>query len=32
LGLAFGLSPQELRLDHHVIATRSALDKIELKV
>jgi succinate dehydrogenase / fumarate reductase cytochrome b subunit len=32
LGLAFGLSPQELRLDHHVVATRGALDKIELKV
>jgi succinate dehydrogenase / fumarate reductase cytochrome b subunit len=32
LGLAFGLSPQELRLDHHVVPTRGALEKIELKV
>jgi succinate dehydrogenase / fumarate reductase, cytochrome b subunit len=32
LGLAFGLSPQELRLDHHVVPTASALEKVELKV
>jgi succinate dehydrogenase / fumarate reductase cytochrome b subunit len=32
LGLAFGLSPKELRLDHHVIPTASALEKVELKV
>lgn len=32
LGLAFGYSPQELRLDHHVVPTRGALEKIELKV
>lgn len=32
LGLAFGYSPQELRLDHHVVPTASALEKVELKV
>jgi succinate dehydrogenase cytochrome b subunit len=32
LGLAFGYSPEELRLDHHVVSTRKALEKIELKV
>jgi succinate dehydrogenase / fumarate reductase cytochrome b subunit len=32
LGLAFGYSPKELRLDHHVVPTAGALDKIELKV
>lgn len=32
LGLAFGFSPQELRLNHHVIPTASALEKVELKV
>jgi len=32
LGLAFGYSPEELRLDHHVIPTASALEKVELKV
>jgi len=32
LGLAFGLSPEELRLDHHVIPTKGALEKVELKV
>jgi succinate dehydrogenase / fumarate reductase, cytochrome b subunit len=32
LGLAFGLSPKELRLDHHVVPTASALEKVELKV
>lgn len=32
LGLAFGYSPEELRLDHHVIPTGKALDKVELKV
>lgn len=32
LGLAFGFSPQELRLDHHVVKTEPALEKVELKV
>ncbi len=32
LGLAFGFSPKELRLDHHVVPTASALEKVELKV
>jgi succinate dehydrogenase / fumarate reductase, cytochrome b subunit len=32
LGLAFGYSPEELRLNHHVVPTGSALEKIELKV
>jgi succinate dehydrogenase / fumarate reductase cytochrome b subunit len=32
LGLAFGLSPEELRLDHHVVSTKGALGKVELKV
>ncbi len=32
LGLAFGFSPQELRLDHHVVNTKLALEKVELKV
>jgi len=32
LGLAFGLSPQELRLDRHVVPTAAALEKVELKV
>ena len=32
LGLAFGYSPAELRLDHHVVPTAAALQKIELKV
>lgn len=32
LGLAFGYSPDELRLNHHVVPTAGALDKIELKV
>lgn len=32
LGLAFGMSPQELRLDHHVVDTKGALNKVELKV
>ena len=32
LGLAFGFSPQELRLDHHVVNTKLVLDKVELKV
>ena len=32
LGLAFGFSPHELRLDHHVVNTKLALDKVELKV
>ncbi len=32
LGLAFGYSADELRLNHHVVPTKGALDKIELKV
>jgi succinate dehydrogenase / fumarate reductase cytochrome b subunit len=32
LGLAFGFEPAELRLDHHVVNTRLALEKVELKV
>jgi succinate dehydrogenase cytochrome b subunit len=32
LGLAFGFSPEELRLNHHVVPTREALQKVELKV
>lgn len=32
LGLAFGFTPKELRLDHHVVNTMSALEKVELKV
>ena len=32
LGLAFGMSPEELRLDHHVVPTKGALAKVELKV
>jgi succinate dehydrogenase / fumarate reductase cytochrome b subunit len=32
LGLAFGFEPDELRLNHHVVSTRLALDKVELKV
>jgi succinate dehydrogenase / fumarate reductase, cytochrome b subunit len=32
LGLAFGYEPAELRLNHHVVPTSSALEKIELKV
>lgn len=32
LGLAFGFTPQELRLNHHVVPTASALEKVELKV
>jgi succinate dehydrogenase / fumarate reductase cytochrome b subunit len=32
LGLAFGMEPSALRLDHHVVSSRSALAKIELKV
>jgi succinate dehydrogenase / fumarate reductase, cytochrome b subunit len=32
LGLAFGYSPDELRLNHHVVPTTGALEKIELKV
>ena len=31
LGLAFGFSPAELRLDHHVVSTHGALTQIELK-
>ncbi|HEV2261130.1 MAG TPA: CoB--CoM heterodisulfide reductase iron-sulfur subunit B family protein [Candidatus Rubrimentiphilum sp.] len=32
LGLAFGFSPEELRLNHHVVPTKGALEKVELKV
>jgi succinate dehydrogenase / fumarate reductase cytochrome b subunit len=32
LGLAFGMDPAELRLDHHVVPTKGALEKVELKV
>jgi succinate dehydrogenase / fumarate reductase cytochrome b subunit len=32
LGLAFGLSPDDLRLNRHVVPTATALQKIELKV
>jgi succinate dehydrogenase / fumarate reductase, cytochrome b subunit len=32
LGLAFGLEPEQLRLNHHVVSTKGALEKIELKV
>ena len=32
LGLAFGYSPEELRLDRHVVPTATALQKVELKV
>ena len=32
LGLAFGLTPEELRLNRHVVPTAAALQKIELKV
>jgi succinate dehydrogenase / fumarate reductase cytochrome b subunit len=32
LGLAFGFEPAELRLNHHVVNTKLALEKVELKV
>jgi succinate dehydrogenase / fumarate reductase, cytochrome b subunit len=32
LGLAFGFEPEELRLNHHVVSTKGALEKVELKV
>jgi succinate dehydrogenase / fumarate reductase, cytochrome b subunit len=32
LGLAFGFEPEELRLNHHVVNTKLALEKVELKV
>jgi succinate dehydrogenase / fumarate reductase cytochrome b subunit len=32
LGIAFGFRPEELRLDHHVVPTKGALEKVELKV
>jgi succinate dehydrogenase / fumarate reductase cytochrome b subunit len=32
LGLAFGFEPEELRLNHHVVPTKGALEKVELKV
>jgi succinate dehydrogenase / fumarate reductase, cytochrome b subunit len=32
LGLAFGIAPERLRLNHHVVGTAGVLEKIELKV
>ena len=32
LGLAFGFEPDQLRLNHHVVPTKGALEKVELKV
>jgi succinate dehydrogenase / fumarate reductase cytochrome b subunit len=32
LGLAFGYEPEQLRLNHHVVPTKGALEKVELKV
>ena len=32
LGIAFGYEPEELRLNHHVVSTKGALEKVELKV
>ncbi|HEV3090492.1 MAG TPA: CoB--CoM heterodisulfide reductase iron-sulfur subunit B family protein [Candidatus Cybelea sp.] len=32
LGLAFGMEPDELRLNHHVVSTKGVLEKVELKV
>lgn len=32
LGLAFGFEPAELRLNHHVVSAKLALEKVELKV
>jgi succinate dehydrogenase / fumarate reductase cytochrome b subunit len=32
LGLAFGFEPEQLRLNHHVVPTKGALEKVELKV
>jgi succinate dehydrogenase / fumarate reductase cytochrome b subunit len=32
LGLAFGIAPERLRLNHHVVGTAAALEKISLKV
>jgi succinate dehydrogenase / fumarate reductase cytochrome b subunit len=32
LGLAFGFTPEQLRLNHHVVPTSGALEKVELKV
>jgi succinate dehydrogenase / fumarate reductase, cytochrome b subunit len=32
MGLAMGYSPEELRLNHHVVSTSRALEKVELKV
>ncbi len=32
LGLAFGFEPDELRLNHHVVSTKGALEKVDLKV
>jgi succinate dehydrogenase / fumarate reductase cytochrome b subunit len=32
LGIAFGFEPEQLRLNHHVVSTKGALEKVELKV
>jgi succinate dehydrogenase / fumarate reductase, cytochrome b subunit len=32
LGLAFGIPPKELRLDHHVVSTTGMLEKVAVKV
>jgi succinate dehydrogenase / fumarate reductase cytochrome b subunit len=32
LGLAFGMEPEELRLNHHVVSTKGVIEKVELKV
>jgi succinate dehydrogenase / fumarate reductase cytochrome b subunit len=32
LGLAFGLTPEELRLNHHVVPASAAMEKIDLHV
>ncbi|MBV8067731.1 MAG: CoB--CoM heterodisulfide reductase iron-sulfur subunit B family protein, partial [Candidatus Eremiobacteraeota bacterium] len=32
LGIAFGYEPEQLRLNHHVVSTKGALEKVELKV
>ncbi len=32
LGLAFGMEPEELRLNHHVVSTKGVVEKVELKV
>ena len=32
LGLAFGMEPEQLRLNHHVVSTKGVVEKVELKV